>query len=343
MDFLVAATIIDVANRAGCSKSTVSRFLNGSTVIAEGTRARIAQAIDEMGFRPSEIGRSLKRRLTQTVGVLVPSLTNPVFASSVAGIQAQARSAGRSIVLATSDYDPDTEKEAVANLLSHNVSGLILTLCNGASSAALDLIKSAGCPFVLLFNDAVGSNGPAISVDNEGSARELTEAVISAGHRRIAFVAAHFASSDRSRLRYCGYTTALEAAALPVLPPLEVHFEGGDTSAVIAELFTQPDPPTALLCSTDILALTAMATLRDLGLAVPNDVSVAGFDGIGLGAMLSPPLATVAQPTWDMGFEAMRLLSEQLAGRTISAPAYLPHALRLGGTLAAPNDRSTRR
>lgn len=327
-------TIHDVAVRAGCSKSTVSRFLNGSELIAPETRERIAEAIAHLGFRPSELGRSLQRRLAPTIGVVIPSLTNPVFATVLAGIQETARQQGLAVILAASDYDSQTELAAVETLLSHRVSGLILTLCDADKSKTLDLLDKEQRPHVFVFNQPLDRARVAVSVDNPGFARQMTQAMIALGHRRIAFLAGHFAASDRSRLRYRGYCEAMAAANCEAMPPLQVDFVGVDAAQRLAEPFRSGNPPTALLCSTDILALAAIGTLRDLGLSVPDDVSIAGFDGITIGSMLSPPLASVMQPTREMGRLAMNLLSRQMSGETVEAPPLLDCEIRLGGTLA---------
>lgn len=327
-------TILDVASRAGCSKSTVSRFLNGSELIAAATRARIAEAIAQLGFRPSEIGRSLQRQLAPTIGVIVPSLTNPVFASTLAGIQERARARGLSVILATSDYHPETEIVAVETLLAHRVSGLVLTICDAEKSKILELIDREQRPHVFVFNQPRSPTRVAVSVDNAGFARKITQEMIALGHRQVAFLAGHFSASDRSRLRYSGYCEALKAANCEPLPPLEVDFVGADAAQRLAQPFRSPNPPTALLCSTDILALAAISTLRDLELRVPDDVSVAGFDGIAIGGMISPALATVMQPTREMGQLAMDLLLRQIAGDTVKAPPLFDCQIRLGGTLA---------
>lgn len=333
-------TIVDVARLAGCSKSTVSRYLTGSPRLAPSTRTGIAEAIGTLGYRPSAVGRSLHRNLSPTIGLLVPSVTNPIFASTIAGVQDRARGSDLSVILATSDYDPAVELAAVQTLISHRVSGLVLTLCNPDRCPSLDLVDAERVPYVLLFNQPAGERRPAVSVDNAGAAGEMTRAILDLGHRRIAFLAVHFSGSDRSRRRHDGYVAAMAEAGIAAIPPLEVGFLADeDAKDRIRTLFSGPDRPTALLCSTDILALSAIAVIRDLGLGVPEDVSVAGFDGIAIGSLVSPPLATVMQPTYDMGRWAMDLLSSRLAGDPLVASAPLPHQLRLGGTLASVAQR----
>ena len=306
-------TILDVAELAGCSKSTVSRYLTGSIRLAGDTRQRIADAIAALGYRPSAIGRSLQGK-SPTIGVLVPSLTNPIFASSLAGVQDRARSADLGVIVTTSDYDCVTELAAVRTLAAHRVGGLVLTVCDARDSRALDLARSERIPTVLLFNESHEPGLPSLSVDNAGAARDMARAMVALGHRRIAFVAGHFAASDRSRLRYAGYVDAIRQSGGTPLPPIEVDFLGEAAQERMVALFAAPDAPSALLCSTDILALSAIAALREIGLRVPEDVSVAGFDGLDVGSLVSPRLATVMQPTYEMGRQAMDLLLSRAAG-----------------------------
>jgi len=327
-------TIRDVAEQAGCSIATVSRVLNGTAPIATDTRGRVAEAISALGYRRSEVGRSLKRQTTETIGLVVPSLTNPVFASSAQGVQSQARSLGMGVLLATSDYDPDLELKAVEAFLGQRVDGLLITVCDPENSPALALLDVEAKPYVLLYNQPTRGERPAVTVDNVAAAKAMTGAMLAAGHRRIAFVAGRFASSDRSRLRYQGFTQALAERGLAATPPIEVDFLAEEPDAALAPRFRRARPPTALFCSNDIVALAAIAALRRLGLDVPEDVSVTGFDGIAIGTMVHPALTTVRQPTRAMGVCAMELLVKRIAGRAIPPVTFVDYELRQGGTLA---------
>ena len=331
----MAVTIKTVAEEAGCSIASVSRFITGSAPLAAATRQRIEAAIARLGYRPSEIGRALKRQASRVAGVVVPSLTNPVFAASVAGLQQRARAAGFGVLIATTDYDPAQELEAVEALLGRGVDALALTVCDAGASEALALLDAEHKPYVLLYNQGHHPGRLAVTVDNVAAARGMVEAILAHGHRRIAFLAGRFAASDRSPLRYRGYAEALASAGLEPAPPLEIDFTDETPDAALAPLFAAADPPTALVCSNDLLALAAIGALRRLGHAVPTAVSVTGFDGIALGGMVEPPLATVAQPARAMGEAAMELMLDRLGGSTSAGTTFLPFDLRLGGTLAA--------
>ncbi|WP_230533652.1 substrate-binding domain-containing protein [Microvirga roseola] len=332
---MIPVTIHHVAQKARCSVASVSRVVNGTGPASPAMRARVEVAVAELGFQPSEVGRSLARRSRRILGVLVPSVTNPIFAASLAGIQDRARAAGLSVLIAQSDYDPGREREAVEALLAERPAGLVLTVCDPYDSLALDLVERQGIPTVLVYNDPGDRRISAVTVDSRGASRALVEQMIALGHRRIVFVAGHFAASDRSRLRYLGYADAVSAAGLPVEPPTEVDFIVGADDVDLTELVSRLRP-TAIVASNDLLALSVIASLRRLGLDVPGQVSVAGFDGIALGRLVDPPLTTVEQPAGTMGVAAVSLLLELAAGRCESQRLLINHTFRPGGTLQPP-------
>jgi len=328
-------TIHDVARRAGCSIASVSRVLNGSAATSPALEARVRTAIAELHYHPSALGRGLKTKVTRTIGLLVPSFTNPVFAASLAGVEQAARAMGHDIVLAASDYDPRREPEAVAALIARDVEGLILTVADAAASPLLDTLDRDGPPYVLLYNELSGPGRAAVSVDNAAATAELVNRLIALGHRRIAFVAGRFGASDRSRLRYLGYCRALLAAGLEPLPVTEVEFLGDEAAfdQGLADLLRHAPRPTAFACSNDLLAIAVMAALRRAGLSVPEDASVTGFDGIAIGRQIMPGLATIEQPTHEMGRAALDFLFEIREGRAVPATRRLPHTFRPGASL----------
>jgi DNA-binding LacI/PurR family transcriptional regulator len=331
----MAGTIRDVAELAGCSIATVSRHVNGTAPLALETRQRIEAAIAALGYRPSEIGRSLKRQATRTLGIIVPSLTNPIFASSVAGFQATARAHGFGVLIATSDYDPGIEITAAETFLGQSVDGLALTVCDVMSSPALAIIDAAGKPSVLLYNQADHPGRPALTVDSLRAAEGMTRLVLAEGHWRIAFLAGRFAASDRSRLRYRGFAAALAEAGLKPPAPVELDFFDDAPDAAIAALLATDERPTALFCSNDSLALAVIGSVKRMGARVPEDLSVVGFDGIALGQMVEPTLASVWQPARAMGEQACERLLAALAGRPAEPCPFLDHDIRRGGSLGA--------
>lgn len=330
------ATIRQVAELAGVSVATVSRAINCAARVRPETLDRVRQAMRDLGFRPNVIGRQLKTANTRTIGVMMPSLANPVFADTVQGIEDEARRAGYSIVVATTDYDPASEGSIAESLLSHRVAGLLLTVADAGNSRLLDMLEAEGMPYVLLFNQPDHSDRPAVTVDNRQAVADLVRHLIGLGHRRLAMVAGSFHASDRSRQRFEGFNQALEEAGLPASSLVEISFDMAPLAGRLAGLFTGKDAPTALVCSNDMLALTALRGLHDLGLAVPDDVAVVGFDGIAVASLVVPSLTTIDQPRREIGVAGCRRLLNAIAGRVTEGTDFLPYRLRAGESAGLP-------
>ncbi|NNF77548.1 MAG: LacI family DNA-binding transcriptional regulator [Rhizobiales bacterium] len=329
--------IHEVAARARCSIATVSRVINGTAQTSKTVRERVEEAINTLAYRPSEIGRSLKTRKTRTIGIVVPSFTNPVFASSVAGVEQVARANGRTVLLSATEYHGEREEEIIETLLAKKVEGLVLTVADADDSKALDRLDAAEVPYVLLYNQPARPDRIAVSVDNIAGAREIVTELIALGHERIAFIAGRFHTSDRSLLRYQGCVEAMKKAGLPPPEVLETDYAADqpENPDVLAERLRELDSPTALFCSNDLLALAVMAASRSIGKRVPEDISVAGFDGISIGKMIEPSLATIEQPTRNMGVRAMEILSALCQAETVQPGVQLlQHKFRQGGSIA---------
>ncbi len=329
--------IHEVAARARCSIATVSRVVNGTAQTSETVRERVEEAIKTLAYRPSEIGRSLKTRKTRTIGIVVPSFTNPVFASSVAGVEQVARANGRTVLLSATEYHGEREEEIIETLLAKKVEGLVLTVADADDSRALDRLDAAKVPYVLLYNQPARPDRMAVSVDNIAGARQIVTELIALGHERIAFIAGKFHTSDRSLLRYQGCVEAMKDAGLPPPEVLETDYAADqpENPDGLADRLRELNNPTALFCSNDLLALAVMAASRSIGRRVPEDVSVAGFDGISIGKMIEPSLATIEQPTRNMGVRAMELLSALCQAEAVQPGVHLlQHKFRQGGSIA---------
>jgi len=322
---------------AGVSAATVSRAVNGSGPVSIETRAIIDRVINESGFRPNSIGRQLKTARTHTIGVLVPSLKNPIFADAVNGIECAAKNKGYNVLLASSGYSTERESSAVETFLNSRVEGLVLTVTDEAKSPALTILSSAGIPFVLMFNPVKNSSYSTISIDNRKAAFELVCNILELGHRRIAMIAGRFSESDRSVERQAGYQDALRHYGIDQVSITEVGFENQDISEQINALHEAKNSPTAYFCSTDVIAIATIRALTQLGKNVPTDVSVVGFDGISLGEWLTPSLTTAVQPAEQMGEWAMKHLIERIDDDETVKNLVLPYHLRHGESLVAPS------
>lgn len=328
-------TIHDVAKRAACSVATVSRVLNGTGPASAEVRERVQQAARDLDFRFNEIGRSLQSRRSRTLGILVPTLSNPVFAAVIEGVQATARARGYQLLLACANYDPEEESEAIATLLAKQVDGLLLTVSDADASAEVAQLNEEGLPFILIFNQPL-STLPSVTVDNAAAAAAVGRRLLRDGHREVAYVAGRLTSSDRSQRRYEGFCAAYDAAKAPAPSLVEVDYTAFDHRDALAAVLAERDGITALFCSNDMLALAVIGALRSLGRRVPEDVSVVGFDGIAVAALTAPSLATVATPCPEMGRLAAEGLIDAIeAGtRPDARTVLLPFEFRPGESLA---------
>ncbi len=329
-------TIKDVALEAGVSIATVSRAMNDSGPVSKAARHAIDKVVAASGFRLNSIGRQLKTARTHTLGVLVPSLKNPIFADAVAGIEQSAERLGYRVLLASSRYIQAKEVSAVETFLSSRVEGLVLTVSDEEGSDALRLLSATQIPFVLMFNPCKENSYSTVSVDNRKAARELVSDLIGLGHRRITMVVGNLSESDRSVERCGGYKDALRQGYTDPASVIEVGFENPELDQAIADLIQSSSPPTAYFCSTDLLAISTIRSLALRGIKVPQEVSVVGFDGIAIGEYLTPSLTTVVQPAEKMGEWAATHLIGRIDDGDSVRNLVLPHHIRKGESSGIP-------
>lgn len=328
-------TVHDVARKAGVSIATVSRVLNTSGPVSAESAQRVMKAVAQTGFRANRMGRQLKTGRSRTIGVLVPSLRNPVFADAAEGIQSAAEQLGYGVLLMSARYSAAHESRAIETLLESRVDGVLLTVADDAHSDALDLLRRARCPFVTMFNP-VAQGEAGVTIDNVAAADAMATELAAAGHRRIDMIAGSLRQSDRSRLRREGFRRALRRKGLPAGRVIEVDIETSDLVHEVQRLLAADDPATAIFCSTDMLAVSTIRALRALGREVPRDVAVAGFDGVALGEWLTPSLATVVQPAEDIGRASLSHLVDRIERGVAPRRIDLPHRLRGGDSIGPP-------
>jgi len=340
-------TIKDVAERSGVSITTVSHVLNevpGKRVSPQ-TRARVLEVADELLYKPNRLARGLRTQRTQMIGFLSDRVTTTPFAGRmILGAQDAAADAGSMLVLLNSGGDPDLEERAVQALLERQVDGIVYALFYHRVVTPPASIRSG--PVVLL--DARTPDGTISSVvpDEVGGSRAAVEELLASGHRRIGFVNDSDDIPARS-LRLAGYRQALEVYGMPFEDDLVIErpaeAAGGYSGAL--ELLSRPDRPTGIFCFNDRMAMGVYQAANAVGLAIPDDVSVVGFDDQELiSDSLRPGLTTVGLPHYAMGKWAVKTLLNQIE----SEPPYqLAHALipcpiiRRGSVAAPPMDIRT--
>jgi LacI family transcriptional regulator, repressor for deo operon, udp, cdd, tsx, nupC, and nupG len=329
-------SIQEVAKQAGVSSATVSRVFNLPDKVTLRTRERVQTIAKALGYLPNASARTLRTQRSRVLGVVLPTLLNPVFAECLSGIASAATAAGYAILPITTDYQLTQEDQAVNLLMAGNVDGMILVVSNPATSMALKRLKAANLPYVLAYNRHAAH--PCVSVDSQAAVMALVAHLAQMGHSRITLVSGQLAASDRAQQRLRGFQKGMLAVGLKSTGLLEVPFV---QSAVqdIKKLLSAKARPTALVCSNDLLAIRSIRAAHLAGLRVPQDLSVAGFDGIALGEDLTPMLSSITQPNADMGQRAAGLLMQALAAGAPLKPnasLTLTHAFREGESCARP-------
>ncbi|MDA3919358.1 MAG: LacI family DNA-binding transcriptional regulator [Salinisphaera sp.] len=316
------ASITDVALHAGVSTASVSRTINSPDMVRPESRRRIEAAIEELGYIPSGAARALATRQSRAIGAIVPTLDNAIFASGISALQRRLAQIGYTLLVAASEYDPDQEVQEAHALLSHGVQGLML-VGEAHAPALYRLLERYRLPFVNCWTYRAASDHPCIGFDNEGAARRLTEYLIDLGHRDIAMIAGVSQGNDRAQARIKGVRAALAAigSELKAQRLVEQHYGIADGRNGMRELLSRcAQPPTAVIGGNDVLAIGAIFECQSRGLAVPEAISITGFDDLSISAHLQPGLTTVNVPSAEMGTRAADFLVKRIHGETT-----LPH------------------
>jgi LacI family transcriptional regulator, galactose operon repressor len=315
---LSVTTMKDVANHAGVSTATVSRVLNGHAAPTLETRTRVLAAIEELGYRPNALARSLRTTATKTFGLVISDLVNPFFAEIARAVEQEARAHGYCVVLANADENAEQQITYVRTLLDRRVDGLLV--CPATDDAAwMDEVVATGLPLVLLDRSVPGADCPVVRVDGAEALADLAATLVGAGHERVGVIAGP-SDTSTGRERLAQFGSALAELGHPVHPDHVVHgdfrWESGAQAA--AKLMAPPSTgthrPTALVAMDNLMGLGALEQLRKLGLSVPGDVGLAVYDDQPWFPLLDPPLTVIAQPTVEMGKAAARCLLALIAG-----------------------------
>jgi len=316
-------TIYDVARLAGVSTATVSRALNGTGQIAPPTRAAIEAAVEQLGYRANTIARSLVTKSTQTIALLLPDIANPFYAALVSGIQQHALSHGYTMLLCTTEGDPEREEQYLSLLRAKQVDGALVDGLRLPPDRIAKFVKD-GFPIVCLDRDVDSNSIPLVQVDNRLGGRLATEHLIGLGHSRIGHVTgAQVLGISEERLT--GYKEALADAGISADPRFVVEgrfTEESGYEGARALLGVSPDV-TAVFAANDLSALGVLNALAESGRRVPDDVSVVGFDDLRLSAFTSPPLTTIQQPAIEIAQRATELLLDLTRGKRVQRLRYL--------------------
>lgn len=319
----VRPTLKDVAARAGVSAMTVSRVVNGEPGVGPETAARVERAIRELGYQRDAVASQLRRKgqLAQTIGLLVDNVADPFMAAFASAVEDVARQRGNVVLIGSSRDDLRREREVIAAFTARRVDGLIIIPVEG-SHRFLHAALATGTRVVCADRRAPGLDVDTVIVDNRDASRDAVARLIAHGHRRIAYL------GDRKEIwtmaeRFAGYAEALSAAGIPADPALVRHGLrlADDAADAVRGLLEQPDPPTAVFASNDIVAMGVLETL-------PPTIAMIGFGDFVLAARLNPPVSVVYQDPVAIGTTAAHLLFARVYGdtsppRTVVLPTHM--------------------
>jgi len=299
--------IKEVAKAAGVSTSTVSRVLTGKIPVSEEAKARVMDAVEKLNYQPNAFAQGLKGGRLHTIGLVVPNVRSLVFPAAIRGIEDTAGQYGYTVVLCNTDESVDKERLYIENLRRRLIDGFIFSTARPGHEYLLDL-QEEGVPAVFLIRQ-LGKSVNTVVLDNEGGAYEATRYMLSRGLKNIALINGSL-DLPLYRHRYEGYLRALSEAKITESADLVVHGIGGwdDGYQVMKELLESGHRPDAVFATSDPKAMGIIRAIRDMGLRVPQDISVMGFDNLDFSAQIDPPLTTVAQPFYEMGVRACRRL-----------------------------------
>ena len=307
-----SVTLKDVAKVAGVSYATVSRAISGSPEISEDTRRRILKLCKEMGYTPNAVARSMVKRRTDILGLIVPSLNNPFMSELTGHLEIYARTRGYNLMVCNSSYDHDLEKEVFSLLVSRQVDGIIMIPVGHESYESLSALTNQ-VPTVFISENMQNYPENYVSVDNARGMQIATEYLYSLGHRQILYFGAR-PDSKTHQLRLEGYLSTCERLGLtPHVLRSSYSRSSREVGYLMAgEYFSHPNQETAILCAADMLAIGVMQAAFEAGVRIPKDISLMGFDNISFSALPQIDLTTINQPTQQMAISGVDMLLERI-------------------------------
>jgi len=331
-------TLRDVAARAGVHPATASRALNPETrlLVRDDTARRVLEAAEVLGYHPNPVARSLRTRRSNTVGVLIPDLTNPLFPPIVRALEDRLAAAGYVALIGNTDGDSERERLVFRRMRARHVDGMVLATAHLSDPLLADAAR-AGLPVVLMNRMAQDHSLDTVSVDNERGMRMAVAHLVAQGHKKIAHIAGPQEVST-GLSRYRGFVSAMEAHGLEADPDLVIMakaFSIEEGLRCTRALLEHRDGCTAVAAGNDMLAVGCFAALEEVGLTCPADLSVVGFNDMPFIDRLRPPLTTIRFPHYQLGTEAAQLLLERIKGQ--GGPArviYLAPELVVRGSTA---------
>ena len=310
-------TLQDVADLAAVSTATVSRCLNNSGHVTEKTRLKVQQAIQTLGYSPNFGAQALAAKRTNTIGAIIPTMENAIFARGMQAFQETLAENGITLIIASCSYRPELEEEQIRSLVARGADALLL-IGQSRPAATYQFLARRNIPYVLAWAHKKESQHCYIGFDNQAAAQTITRQVLELGHRNLGVIVGLTRNNDRARDRITGIEHAIAdyGAQTAPLQVIEAEYTFQEGAKALDQLLANPTPPTAVICGNDVLAVGAVKRAKQLGLAVPEDLSITGFADIEVSELIDPELTTVHVPHREMGIAAAKSLIAMLKTQT---------------------------
>lgn len=330
-------TLDDVARAAGVSTATVSRCLNTPERVIEKTRTKVMAAVEQLGYTPNFGARAMAAKRTFTIGAIIPTMENAIFARGLQAFQEALHARGYTLLVSSTGYKADVEAEQIRALVARGADGLLL-IGRARDPSIYDFLQHRSIPTLIAWTFEQGNTQPSIGFDNHAAMKTLGAAVINEGHRHIGMISGIIDGNDRAAGRYAGICDAMRAHGLDAsaMPVIETSYDIENGAAAFEALMQHTPRPTVVVCGNDVLAVGAMKRARDMGLSIPEDVSITGFDDLELAQIVTPELTTVHVPHQEMGRRAAEELVTMLEGKRAGPVIELECRLMLRASLGPP-------
>jgi LacI family transcriptional regulator len=328
-----APTLADVARHANVSTATVSRCLNSPERVIRETRDRVMAAVNALGYTPHFGAQALAAKRTNTFGAIIPTMENAIFARGLQAFQEELEAHGITLLAASSSYSPEREEKQIRTLVARGADALLL-IGHERTPEIYDFMHQRKIPFVVTWVYDARAPHVSIGFDNRKAMTALVRRVLELGHRTLGFITSEIDGNDRARERYEGVCAAMEAHGLDpsglqmIKTPYSI-----ENGARAFETLMQGERPTAVLCGNDVLAAGAAMKAGQLGIAIPDDVSITGFDDIEIARIVPPGLTTVHVPHREMGRRCAQALIAMRNGETLDQGVELEAKIEWRGSL----------
>jgi len=330
-------TLEDVAREAGVSTATVSRSLNSPDSVAEKTLLRVQAAVRLLGYSPNFGARALAAKRTNTIGAVIPTMENAIFARGLQAFQETISKNGSTLLVASSSYRRELEEEQIRTLVARGADAILL-IGEDRSDEIYEFLRKRGIPYVLAWNYRQDSKHCFVGFNNLAAAKEMANKVLDLGHSKIGMIAGLTLENDRARDRVLGVREALAEHDIPAenFKLIEVPYDFENAGDAIETLLANNPRPTAVICGNDILATGAVKRAKSIGLRVPEDISITGFDDIEVSTIIEPGLTTVHIPHREMGKIAAECLLAMRKNDNLAQSRELKPFIIERGSLSKP-------